>query len=77
MMPHTTAATVTVPREMLLTLDDVAAVLQTTPRSVRSWCREGKLEFVKLGKKTLRFKPEWIDDFIERQQRGAMEKRRR
>ena len=53
----------------MLTIDEVATILQVEPRTIRTWCQAGELEFVKFGRKTLRFKRDWIDDFIERKQR--------
>jgi excisionase family DNA binding protein len=55
----------------LLTIDEVAERLQVTTRTVYEYCNRGELEFVKLGRNVLRFKPEWIDDFIARKQHGA------
>ena len=62
-MPTMTAAPV-----RMLIIEEVAEILQVEPRTVRTWCQQGELEFVKFGRKTLRFRPEWIDDFIERKQ---------
>lgn len=53
----------------MLTLEEVGKILQVDARTVRAYCTAGDLEFVKFGHKTLRFKPEWIDDFIARKQR--------
>lgn len=63
-----TQTTAKLPDSPLLTLDKVAAYLQVDERTVRRYCTKGDLEFVKFGRNVLRFKPEWIDEFIERQQ---------
>jgi excisionase family DNA binding protein len=52
----------------MLTLEQVAEQLQIEPRTVRKLCARGELEFVKIGPKTLRFKPEWIEALIKRKQ---------
>lgn len=52
----------------MLTIDQVAEQLQIRPRAVRNLCTRGELEFVKIGSKTLRFKPEWIEALIQRKQ---------
>lgn len=54
----------------LLTIEQVAAQLQVDPRTVRHYCYQGDLEFVKFGHRTFRFKPEWIEQFIQRKQRA-------
>lgn len=53
----------------LLTTEEVAEHLQVTVRTVFEYCARGDLEFVKFNNKTLRFKPEWIEDMIARKQR--------
>jgi excisionase family DNA binding protein len=58
----------------MLTIEEVAAIFQVQARTIRVWCMEGKLEYVKFGRKTLRFKPQWLDEFVERQQRGVRRK---
>jgi excisionase family DNA binding protein len=65
-MPTMTAAPV-----KMLTIEEVAELLHVEPRTVRAWCQRGELEYVKFGRKTLRFKPEWLDDLIERKQRAG------
>jgi excisionase family DNA binding protein len=52
----------------MLTLEQVAEHLQIEPRAVRKLCTRGDLEFVKIGPRTLRFKPEWIEALIKRKQ---------
>lgn len=54
----------------MLTIDEVAEILKVDARTVRRYCTNGDLEYVKFGPNTLRFKPDWIDDFIARKQRG-------
>lgn len=56
----------------LWTLQDVAAYLglghdhRDPISAVRYLCRVRKLKFVKVGK-TLRFRKQWVDDFLERE----------
>jgi excisionase family DNA binding protein len=52
----------------MLTLEQVAEQLQIDERTVRRHCTKGDLEFVKIGPKTLRFKPAWVEAFIKRKQ---------
>lgn len=52
----------------MLTLEEVAEQLQIDERTVRRLCTNGDLEFVKIGPKTLRFRPEWVDALIKRKQ---------
>lgn len=54
--------------EKMLTLDEVAERLQMEPRAVRKLCHQGDLEYVRMGPRTMRFKPEWIDALIRRKQ---------
>jgi excisionase family DNA binding protein len=53
----------------LLTLEQVAEILQVSERTVREYCVKGDLEYVKFNQRILRFKPQWIDEFIARKQR--------
>ena len=57
--------------EAMLTLEEVAKLLQVNPYTVTRYCLKGDLEYVRLGHRTLRFKPRWVDEFIERKQRRA------
>jgi excisionase family DNA binding protein len=52
----------------MLTLEQVAEQLQIEPRTVRKLCAQGELEFVKIGPKTFRIKPEWVEALIKRKQ---------
>lgn len=52
----------------LLTLEEVADQLQMEPRAVRKLCLRGDLEYVRIGPRTMRFKPEWVDALIKRKQ---------
>jgi excisionase family DNA binding protein len=56
------------PPEPLLTLEEVAKLLQVNPYTVTRYCLKGDLEYVRLGHRTLRFKARWIEEFIERKQ---------
>jgi excisionase family DNA binding protein len=58
-----------VPR--LLTIEEVAEILGVKVRTVYDYVARGDLECVKFNHKTLRFKPQWIDDMIARKQRKA------
>ena len=59
---------VTVEAQKMLTLEEVADLLQIRPREVRRLCSQGELEFVRLGSRTLRFKPAWVEALIKRKQ---------
>lgn len=52
----------------MLTIDEVAERFQVTTRTVREWCAKGELQYVKLGRNVLRFKPAWLDEMIARKQ---------
>ena len=49
----------------LLTGDEVAERLKTTPRFVRRLVAERRIEYVKVGR-LVRFTPEAVTDYIER-----------
>lgn len=49
----------------LLTSEEVAALLRTTPRFVRRLVAERRIEYVKVGR-LVRFEPSAVADYIER-----------
>ena len=49
----------------LLTGDEVAERLKTTPRFIRRLVAERRIEYVKVGR-LVRFTPEAVSDYIER-----------
>ena len=51
--------------EKLLTTNEVAAVLQLTPWQVRKMARDGSLPAVRLGHRTLRYRPAALRRFLE------------
>jgi len=53
----------------LYTTEDVAAVLQVDPESVRRYVRSGQLKAVKLGGKFIRIEKNDLDDFIKQQKK--------
>ena len=48
------------------TVDEVAAMLQTTPSTIARAIRAGRLQAVKIGQ-TYRVTQDWIDAFIKAQ----------
>ena len=54
--------------EMLITPEDVAAMLSVTPSWVRRAAREGDLPCVRLGR-FLRFRRESVEEFIAARER--------
>jgi len=55
--------------EPMLTSEEVGKLLQMHEKTVRRKALNGELEYVRLGPRTLRFKREWISDFLTRKQR--------
>jgi len=50
----------------LLTMEQVAGILGCSTKTVRRLTRAGKLQYMLLDKRELRFRPEWVDAFIDR-----------
>lgn len=48
----------------LLTTDQVAAVLQVTPRTVRRWARDGVLPRIRIGGRITRYSANDLDSLI-------------
>lgn len=53
------------PEEILLTEDEVAAMLAVSSAAVRKWRGEGRIRFVRLGS-AVRYERSEVMDFIER-----------
>ncbi len=53
-----------VAREGLWTIPEVAAFLGVAPKTVRKWQLAGRLPFVELGAKLVRFEPEAIRSWV-------------
>ena len=51
--------------EKLLTADEVAAVLNVSRKSVYKWAEAGRLPFIRLGGRVVRFDPGAVRQFIE------------
>lgn len=49
-----------VDREKLWDIKTVAAYIGVTERTVRTWCQDGRLSYLKIGR-TLRFRPDVVD----------------
>ncbi len=51
----------------LLTANEVAEILQISPRTLASWRANNPndLPFIRLGNKTIRYRLEDLDDFLE------------
>ena len=50
---------------LLLTVSDVAQVLQLSPRTVRRMIDRGELSVVRLGRRTVRIRAETVASLIE------------
>lgn len=61
--PHAMMTQTTAPK--LLTIDEVADMLQCCQRSVAAWTASGELTSVKLGR-LRRYRPEDVEDFVRR-----------
>jgi excisionase family DNA binding protein len=48
--------------ERLLTADELAALLQIQPNTVRAWAGEGRIKSYKFGHRTLRFRASEVLD---------------
>ena len=59
----------TLPRERLLTVDQVAEILQVHPQTVYSLLRAGHIRAAKVGR-TWRVRPQAIDEYLEEQMRA-------
>ena len=51
--------------EEVLTVQEVAAILRTTPATVYAWCRAGKLPAFKIGQQW-RIRAKALDEMMER-----------
>lgn len=60
----------------LLRMPDVCALLNLERKAVRRLMREGGLRFARIGR-DLRFRREWVDDFIDRDASTPRPRRRR
>lgn len=55
--------------ERLLTVNDVAALLQLRPSTIYSWAQEGSIPSLKIGR-AIRFRTSDIDAWLDRSLRG-------
>lgn len=58
--------------ERLLTLEEAAEILQCTTRTVRSLVNSRKLPCVRLLRKSLRFRPSDIREWVAKANRGLV-----
>ena len=59
--------------EKLLTVPEVAVILQVKPSTVYTWVREGKIPHIRVGR-LIRFRPLQIEEFISRNGHGRRQK---
>lgn len=57
--------------DRLLTVQDVAQLLQVHDQTVRGYIREGRLRSIRLGRRAIRISQADFDDFIRRHQSEA------
>jgi len=50
--------------EKLLTVNDVAEIVQASPRTVRRWIDTGKLKPTRVGDKLIRVRREDLEEFL-------------
>jgi excisionase family DNA binding protein len=56
---------VDVDEDTLLTIEQVARRFQLTPRTVRNMVIRGELRATRIGRKVLRFKPAWVEAYLD------------
>ena len=61
--------------EKLLTVGEVAKVLQMAEGSIYRWISEGKLRHVKLGHRAVRVRASDLEEFIEARLKGGSDDR--
>jgi excisionase family DNA binding protein len=59
--------------DQLLTLEQVAARFQLTTRTIRNLVSKGELRAKRVGRRVFRFKPAWIEEYLD----GLQPQRRR
>jgi excisionase family DNA binding protein len=57
----------------LLTPAEVATLLRVTPRTIRKWASEGRLDRVRLGGRLVRYTPQSVADLIHNDARPVGE----
>lgn len=50
--------------QQLLTIQDVAKIIGTHHNTVRRLCRARKIRFLRIGGKLVRFRREWVEEFV-------------
>ena len=63
-MADTSAKSVTDIPDRLLTVDEVARMLNFNPRTVRQKAKRGEIPFIRLGR-DIRFRPDTIREILE------------
>jgi excisionase family DNA binding protein len=63
-------------RRSLLTIDEVAAIMNLQPKTIRAWVGRREISFVRVGH-NVRFRPEVLDELIANGEVPARYSRRR
>ena len=56
--------------QKLITVPELAQVLQVKSSTIYTWIRQGKFPHIKAGR-LIRFSPEQVDDFLRKGRRGS------
>ena len=59
-------------KEKLLTVQEVADILDFSAQAVYSWIRKGRIDYIKLPSGSIRFKEEHVKKFMEGVKDGAV-----
>jgi len=48
----------------LLTIEEVAKILKVNKRTLYYWIERGMIDYIKINRKTIRFRPKDIEEFL-------------